>query len=174
MKRIFYLGIIVVLASCSSSKYAANFQKSGQGYGYGELVKPVNYAAAPVTEASNLVASTSNKTGIITSNATPMPSATMEQIRMDYKQLNKSGKKEFKNELKSQIKKLVKMNKKLGIESVTTVQKTKVIDHNLKLAAIFGAVGVVGLIIGGNAFTIIGGIALIIGVVFFVMWLVNQ
>ena len=44
------------------------------------------------------------------------------------------------------------------------------------LAAVFGAVGIVGLIIGTgtNVFSFIGGIALIIGVVFFVKWLVRQ
>lgn len=47
-------------------------------------------------------------------------------------------------------------------------------DNDLKLAAIFGAVGIVALIISGDVFYIIGGIALIIGVVFFVKWLVRQ
>jgi hypothetical protein len=174
MKRILYLGIIVLLASCSSSKYAANFQKSAPGYGYGELVKPVNHATAPVAEPSNLIASTSSTSGIIVNPPAAEQATVIEKIRADYQNLSASEKKEFKKELKSQIRSLVKIKKKGGVESVTAVQKTKQLDHNLKLAAIFGAVGVVGLLIGTNAFYIIGAIALIIGVVFFVLWLVNQ
>jgi hypothetical protein len=174
MKRVLYLGIIVLLASCSSSKYAAHFQKSAPDYGYGELLKPVNDAITPIAESSNFVASTSDNSGIITTTATPEQTIAIEQIRRDYQQLSKSEKREFKKGMKNQIRHLVKINKKAGVESVAAVQKTKQMDHNLKLAAIFGAVGIVGLLIGGNAFWIIGGIALIIGVVFFVMWLVNQ
>jgi hypothetical protein len=49
-------------------------------------------------------------------------------------------------------------------------------DNDLKLAAIFGAVGIVGLMLGGatDVFWIIGGIALLVGVVFLVKWLVRQ
>ncbi len=47
-------------------------------------------------------------------------------------------------------------------------------DEDLKLATIFGAVGITGLIIGGNVFNIIGAIALVIGVVFFVKWIIRQ
>jgi hypothetical protein len=47
-------------------------------------------------------------------------------------------------------------------------------DPDLKLAAIFGSIGVVALIIGGDVFAIIGGIAMIVGLVFFVRWLVRQ
>jgi uncharacterized membrane protein len=55
-------------------------------------------------------------------------------------------------------------------------EKSANMDHDLKLAAIFGAVGVVGILLGGigDFFLIIGGIALLIGVVFFVKWLIRQ
>ncbi len=54
------------------------------------------------------------------------------------------------------------------------LKRQKALDKDLKLAAIFGAVGIVALLIGGDVFWVIGGIALLIGVVFFVMWLARQ
>jgi hypothetical protein len=63
--------------------------------------------------------------------------------------------------------------KKSGDE-VKAAEAAAAMDHDLKLAAIFGAVGIVALIIGGDVFWVIGGIALIIGVVFFVLWLSRQ
>ena len=84
--------------------------------------------------------------------------------------MTKEERKELRAELKSVIK-TQKMNKKMGVESVSA---TKAMDNDLKLAAVFGAVGIVALIISGQVFYIIGGIALIIGVVFFVKWLVRQ
>ena len=84
--------------------------------------------------------------------------------------MNKAERKQLRAEIKSVLK-TQKMNKKMGIEAT---QASKRMDNDLKLAAIFGAVGIVALIISGQVFYIIGGIALIIGVVFFVKWLVRQ
>jgi hypothetical protein len=46
-------------------------------------------------------------------------------------------------------------------------------DHDLKLAAIFGAVGIVGLLITG-VFYYIGAIMLLIGAFFLVKWIIRQ
>jgi uncharacterized MAPEG superfamily protein len=58
----------------------------------------------------------------------------------------------------------------------TSTHATNAMENDLKLAIIFGAVGIVGLMLGGasNAFFYIGGIALLIGVVFFVKWVIRQ
>ena len=75
------------------------------------------------------------------------------------------------SKFKKEIKKIAKKN-----DVVESTEATKALDRDLKLGAIFGAVGVVGLILGGASavFFYIGGIALIIGVVFFVRWLIRQ
>jgi hypothetical protein len=46
--------------------------------------------------------------------------------------------------------------------------------QDMKLAAIFGAVGIVLLIIGGDVLTIIGAVALLVGLYFFIRWLIHQ
>jgi Flp pilus assembly protein TadB len=95
---------------------------------------------------------------------------TQKERRAVTKQIKKEIK-EVQKEYKKEIKKLKKSSDKDNIEEA---QAAKAIDRDLKLAAIFGAVGIVALIISGQVFWIIGGIALIIGVVFFVKWLVRQ
>ena len=47
-------------------------------------------------------------------------------------------------------------------------------DQDLKLAAIFGAIGTVALIIYVEPFWIIAAVALIIGLVFLIKWFVRQ
>ncbi len=49
-------------------------------------------------------------------------------------------------------------------------------DHDLKLAIIFGAVGLTLTLFGGvnEVFWILGVIAFVVGVVFFVKWVVRQ
>jgi hypothetical protein len=59
-------------------------------------------------------------------------------------------------------------------DKVKAAESASAMVHYLNLASIFGAVGIVALIFGGYVFWIIGGIAIIIGVVFFVMCLVRQ
>jgi hypothetical protein len=167
MKKILYLVVLGFMASCSSPKYAANFNyyKSNSGFagGYGEL-KTTETAIAPI-EPSKLVASVDEK-AIILEEAP----ATAE-VSKTYLQMNKTERKALRQYLKKEMKTVVKAKKN---ESVESVSSTKALEHDLKLAAIFGAVGIVGLLIGGEVFYIIGAIALLIGVVFFVKWLVRQ
>ncbi len=167
MKKILYLFILGLMASCSSPKYAANFNyyKSNSGFagGYGEL-KTKETVIAPI-EPAKLMASTDEK-AIILEEAP----ATSEASKT-YLQMNKTERKALRQYLKKEMKTIVKVKK---TESVESVSGTKALENDLKLAAVFGAVGIVGLLIGGNVFYIIGAIALLIGVVFFVKWLVRQ
>ena len=79
-----------------------------------------------------------------------------------------------------QIVKLVQWKKGIKTSLTETSRanpKTQAIgslDYDLKMGAIFVVVGLAGLAIGGNAFQIIGGISLIIGVVFLIKWLIRQ
>jgi hypothetical protein len=87
--------------------------------------------------------------------------------------MTKVERKEVAHLLKKEIRSIRKNQKKeMSIASI----KSAHLDHDLKLAAIFGSVGIVGLLLGfaGQFFVVIGAIALIIGVVFFVKWLMEQ
>jgi hypothetical protein len=91
-----------------------------------------------------------------------------------YEQMTKKERRELRREVKKEIKSVLK--KKDSKDNVTTVEAKSALDKDLKLAAIFGAVGLIGLILSGIsvAFAVIGGVALIIGVVFLVKWLIRQ
>lgn len=168
MKKLLYLVFAIALASCSSQKYAANFNyyKSNSGYagGYHEVatdIKTTTSIMAAIEPAQLEASVVASPTAVVKTKLAP------SKVLKTYAQMNKSERKALRSEIKKEIKNSVK------IQKVTKVQSGN-IDHDLKLAAIFGAVGVVGLIIYTSPFNIIGAIALIIGVVFFVKWLVRQ
>jgi hypothetical protein len=79
--------------------------------------------------------------------------------------------KDEKKEFKSKIKSFIKENKK---SDVVNAEAKAGMGQDMKLAAIFGAVGIVLLIIGGDVLTIIGAVALLIGLYFFIRWLIHQ
>lgn len=180
-KYLLLLMAVAVLASCSAPKYAYHFDS----YDYNSGKKKSAVAAteqAPAqdqvsAEASPLVVQEETMVASADENAVVLaePSAIeaqKEAIAKRYKEMSKTEKKEFRKAAKAQIKaytKAVKSGDKAQIAATA-----KAMDNDLKLAAIFGAVGLVCLLIGGDAFWVIGGISLIIGVVFFVMWLTRQ
>lgn len=47
-------------------------------------------------------------------------------------------------------------------------------SKDLRMAEIFGAAGLVGLVIGGSTLNVLGGISILIGLVFFVRWLIRR
>jgi hypothetical protein len=165
MKKIIYLLTAVLFAACSSPKYTASFNSYDTPSGY----RPVKSTEAPVTTTNSpdLLASTSSAPVEIKSEV-----GSNTEVRKTYVQMSKTERKVVRNHLRSEIKTYVKDQKaKLSPQST---EATNAMDSDLKLAAIFGAVGVVATIIGGEVFWIIGAIAFIIGVVFFVKWLVRQ
>lgn len=179
----------IFMAACSSQKYAYHFDKfdyntgkngiSGEYKpGAGEVISeaPVFPAAPLALKREALTASTdNNKITLPPSTGEIAPqevAASEESPARTYKEMSRSERREFRKEAKDLIKTYIKA-KKEGDE-VKAAQAAQAMDHDLKMAAIFGAVGIVALIIGGDVFWIIGGIALIIGVVFFVLWLSRQ
>jgi len=171
------LAAMAIFASCSTPKYAYHFDhydyNAGKKQKANEKVVVVNEREGIVEEnplkldPATMLASTDK-------NATAVEATKSESAKpaKSYKEMTKAEKKEFRQEAKTLMKTYIKA-KKSGDE-VKTAEAAAAMDHDLKLAAIFGAVGLVALIIGGDVFWIIGGIALIIGVVFFVMWLSKQ
>jgi hypothetical protein len=163
MKKLLYL-IVLVACACSSPKYTASFNyydKSPSLSTKSETV--VEEQSRVVAQSEQLLASTS--LAPVDLKATPKT-----EVRKTYIQMTKTERKALRAHLKSEMKAYVKEQKKnFSIESTQAS-----LDEDLKLAAIFGAVGIVALIIGGDIFYVIGAIALIIGVVFFVKWLMRQ
>lgn len=54
--------------------------------------------------------------------------------------------------------------------------QTTELDEDLKMAAVFGTMGIVGLLLSGlgDFFLFIGGLALLAGAFFFIRWLIRQ
>lgn len=167
MKKIIYLLSVVLLGACSSPKYTASFNSYDTPSGNRTVKSVETPAPASTINPNELIASTSMAPVEIKKEITPTT-----EVRKTYVQMSKTERKALRNHLRSEIKTYVK-EKKENL-APKTVQATNAMDNDLKLATIFGAVGIVALIIGGDVFWIIGGIAMIIGVVFLVKWLVRQ
>lgn len=91
-----------------------------------------------------------------------------------YLAMTKAEKKDFRKELKSEVKKIIKA-KKSG-ESITAITATKAMDHDLKMALIFGIVGILLTAFAGvnPVFWILGVIAGVIAIVFLISWIADQ
>ena len=171
--RLISLACVALCFACSSPKMAYKFDY--HDYNAGRKAKDVQQEVAsnpgplPVNADQLLAMEPTKEEAVasIESVANPIVTAPTKT----YEDMTKKERRELRREIKKEIKSIIK--KKDGVNSV---ESTKSMDKDLKLAAIFGAVGLVGLILGGasGVFWIIGGIAMLIGVVFFVKWLVRQ
>lgn len=165
MKKIIGLLALAFFGSCSAPKYYSNFNRPAHRLdGQSVVAKAEEPTPPPVASTMQIEASL---------NAAPTIFTEKEATQKNYQQLSKTEKVQVRKMLKREIKNVVKIQKR---EQTANSAKASGIDHDLKLAAIFGAVGVVALILGsaGQAFTILGGIALLIGVIFFVKWIIRQ
>jgi hypothetical protein len=167
-RKLLYLLSVAFLASCSAPKYSYNFDHYNYNSGKKKSVATEAHIAAEQSplaiQPNELVASTSSAP-ILMEEKVSTPAAEVKTATKSYEQLTKVEQKE----LKKNLKKFVKENKE-------SIKASKAMDHDLKLAAIFGAVGLVlsafwGL---GPVFGVIGLICFIIGVIFFIKWLARQ
>jgi hypothetical protein len=164
---LFTLISIVILSSCSTPKYTYYFDH--YDYNGGKRKKLAELATSPeaisptVIDEETLVASTKENEVYLTK---PAPGISKEEAIVKIKSLSK----EERKELKKEVKKYVKENKK----EIKEGKNSKELENDVKLAAIFGAVGLVLLIIGGDVLYILGAVALLIGLYFFIRWLVEQ
>ena len=173
MKRILLILVaLAFMASCSSPKYTYNFDHYNYNGGK-KKTSSVNDVIAndgpqaiqpEMLTASAAVETPSAEITLPTTEAKAAP------VKKTYAQMTKVERKALRSYLKAEVKNKIQ-TKKASIESVSS---TNGMDGDLKLATIFGAVGIAGLIIGGDVFYIIGGLALLIGVVFFVKWVIRQ
>ena len=181
-KNTLYIVTLILLASCSAPKYSYYFDHYDYNAGKKKLnneqlsvVKSENPSAEALSQdqAARLgVADSRNEAEMNQTTSVEKEIAAPVEVQKSYKEMTKAEKKEFRKEAKALVKSYIKA-KREGDE-VKAAEAAKGMDKDLRLAAIFGAVGIVSLLIGGDVFYVLGAIALIIGVVFFVMWLTRQ
>ena len=174
--RVLSLAFLAFCAACSTPKMAYKFDY--HNYNAGRKAKEVKEEVAsnpgplPI-QAESLLAMEPVK---------EEPTASIESVEKPivvaptktYDDMTKKERRQLRKEFVKEIKSIIKKKDNNEKDGVAKVEATKGMDKDLKLAAIFGAVGIVALIINGTVFYIIGGIALIIGIVFFVKWLIKQ
>lgn len=206
MKHILLLvAAILIVTACSSPRYTYNFDyydyNSGRKHHHAKAApskseteehplaleeRTLVASAAPIvlTEEDIPTAGTASNPAKVTkpSKAALAETKKAEAVAKEnaallarrYKELSKSQRKEFKAELKKQFKRYMKA-KRTG-DTVAANNATSNMDQDLKMAIIFGAVGLTLTLFGGinEAFWILGVIAIVVGVVFLVKWLVRQ
>jgi hypothetical protein len=165
--RLLLFAAALVLAACSSPKYTYEFSK--HNYHAGKKQQLVENTQQPV------LASSENSSTIATTEvAVPaVTTLTKETIKNTFKNLSKEDRVALKKEIKKEVKQYLKAVKKSDVKSVNA---TQAMDKDLKMAAIFGSVGLVLTFLGGvnSVFWVLGVIAIVIGVVFFIKWLSRQ
>jgi hypothetical protein len=177
MKNILYITLAVILmASCASPKYTYNFDtydyNSGrkQGLAKTDEVSPLTVAPEAMS------ASVAPEPAVVSEKAVKEKEIADAKAAFakKYSEMSKAERREFRQDVKKEIKAYAKAIKQ-G-DGVKAVAATSELDHDLKLAIIFGAIGLTLTLFGGinEAFWILGTIALVVGVVFLVMWLVRQ
>lgn len=162
--RIILALAVVILVSCSAPKYSYYF--SHQKQGQVAVQTPVSSPVETISVDPQLLTVSTSEAPVVISKTAAAPI-----IKKTYFQMNRLERKTLRHQLKKDIKSYLAAKK--NFNSVKGAQASGM-DHDLKLAVIFGAVGVVGLIIGGDVFYIVGAIMLLIGVVFFVKWIIRQ
>jgi|SRR5688572_8715837 hypothetical protein len=177
-KSLFLIGAVLLMAACSSPKYTYNFDH--YDYNSGRKQATVNSdkdkATSPLAvQEQTLVASADESAVVLAEAEKPVTAEEAKSIlEKKYLSLTKAEKKEFRQEVKTAMKSYFKA-KRAG-DSVAAKEATKAMDHDLKLAIIFGAVGLTLTFFAGasDVFWILGVIAVVIGVVFLIKWLARQ
>jgi hypothetical protein len=190
-KYLLLLASVLLLAACSSPKYAYYFDH----YDYNSGKKKVETPASQLPQTTittpdvnpllldenNVTASAENKIQPVEyTSAQPVeytPAMVKEKaslLEQKYKSLSKAEKKEFRKELKTEVKKMIKA-KKNG-DSLDLIKERTAMDHDLKMALIFGIVGILLSAFGGvnSIFWILGVISTVIAIVFLIKWLAEQ
>jgi translation initiation factor 1 (eIF-1/SUI1) len=173
---------VLMLAACSTPKYAYYFDHYDYNSGKKKTEKPKTLLAentvsnpemSPLRINEDAVTASVEKR-ILTTENTPVSASNVQTLKAKYAAMSKSEKKEFRKELKSEVKQMIKA-KKSG-KDITSISNTQVMDHDLKMALIFGIVGIVLSAFAGvnPAFWILGVISIVVAIVFLISWLADQ
>jgi hypothetical protein len=167
---------LVILASCSSPRYAYYFDHYDYAGSKSEKVVVEkstfsdNQSEGVITQFDEhtLMASSSSEPVHITAPVAP-PKDAVGEAAQKFSTLSKAEKKEVRKEMVKSVKEYKKAVK--AGDNDKADEMAKAMNGNLRLALIFGAIGI-GLSILGQGW--LGGIAILVGVVFLVIYLVNQ
>ncbi len=174
MKNTFLIIIAVIfLASCASPKYTYHFDTYDYNSGRKAIAETKNSDVIVAPEPATMTASISPEP-VIVADKPVVEEADVKAVAKKYSEMSKAEKKEFRKEVKEQIKSYSKSLKDGdGVKASSEMQQ---MDNDLKLAIIFGAVGLTLTLFGGinEAFWILGVISIVVGVVFLIKWLVRQ
>lgn len=185
-KHLLLLASVVLLAACSTPKYAYYFDHYDYNSGKKKVVVPeteLTSTALPAPAMSPLRLDEQAVTASAESKIKPVTAAPMvAKLEKDraallaskYKSLTKAEKREFRKEVKEVVKEAIKA-KKEG-KSIESIAEVHAMDNDLKMALIFGIVAIVLGAFGGtgNVFWILSIIALVVAIVFFIQWLARQ
>jgi hypothetical protein len=172
MKYIIVVLSLFSLASCAPQKMTASFTTAGSPVEYHHMNPIPTATALPEPSTPVLLASTS-KLALPPAKPNTVQPHTVQEFKKVYLGLTKHQKKEFHRELKKELKTYVK-NKNSGLKVESTHSSASAVDHDLKLALIFSIIGILVLaFISGQAAVVIGSIFVVVGVVFFIKWLIE-
>lgn len=189
MKKLLLLLVGVgLLAACSSPKYSYYFDHYDYNSGK-PAVAQTDAQLAPIQlrtpDMSPLQLDPEAMTASMASRIIPVEKVPVvtndasvaekrELLSEKYSSLTKSEKKEFRKELKREVKEIIKAKKK-G-EDIKSIMEQKAMDQDLKMALIFGVVGLVLSAFGGvnSVFWILGVVSVVIAIVFLIKWIAEQ
>lgn len=175
---------VLLITACSSSKYSYHFDHYDYNSGKKTTQEEPKHLTPFELDSETLTASISEDEILLPDEKVEMvknENTSSEAIankiplaRQEFKGMDKSEKKALRKELKKELKTLKKNKKSADINN--GLQATSQMDNDLKLAIIFGAVGLtLSLFAGINAaFWVLGVIAIVVGVVFLIKWLIRQ
>ena len=174
---------VLLLAACSAPKYTYFFDR--YDYNSGRKIKTAENEVTFSKERLNSPLSVSEESLIASTDRTFTPVAQTQPsnavtvadkqaLKEKFASMTKAEKKAFKKELKAEVKSMFKSKKKA--DNGNSVEATKAMDYNLKMALIFGVVALVLGAFGGtnSIFWILSVVALVVAIVFFIKWLAEQ
>ena len=175
MKRSFLLILPFLIAACSTPKYTYHFDH----YDYNSGKKKHDVAVETPLTITEPVLTASAEPIIIpeekTAQKTTVTNNTLTEAKAKYSSLSREEKKTLRKEVRDELRKVAKASKEKRSDAYSP-QSTAEMDQDLKLAIIFGAVGLVLSLFSGisAAFWVLAVIAIVVGVVFLIRWLMKQ
>jgi hypothetical protein len=175
-KLLLYMLPLAILGACSTSKYTYHFDH----YDYNSGRKNAHLSITdqdidPFTlNESSLTASASADLFVNDNPSVSLDNGPRKNdVVRTYQEMERKERKEIRQEVRKQLRQFANEQNETSRDAP---EKVAEMDNDLKLAIIFGAVGLtLSLFSGINAaFWVLGVIAIVVGVVFLIRWLVRQ